>query len=176
MQEFQHKALDIVWSQAVWVLSILSVTQVGFCHMPCLQGTLGAQTALYECQGTVFLKYFYKRLCRHPDCVTLDSQPHSIIPGGYHFGFEKKSQKRPSKAGIGQTSHRHQGPKVGDFHGNCPAVTRLLLLLKTLRAESRNVRTTWPHLKEQKRGLRKPEPSGYSLTSCLACLLALKHL
>lgn len=95
MQGFQHKALDIVWSQVVWVLSILSVTQVGFCHMPCLQGTLGAQTVLNELQETVFLKYFYKRLCHHLDCVTLDSQPPRMIPGGYHFDFQKKSQKNP---------------------------------------------------------------------------------
>lgn len=93
MQGFQHKALDIVWSQVIWVLSILSVTQVGFCHLPCLQGTLGAQTVLNELQETVFLKFFYKRLCHHLDCVTLDSQPPRMIPGGYHFDFQKKSQK-----------------------------------------------------------------------------------
>ena len=163
-----------MWSQVVWVLSILSVTRVGFCHMPCLQGTVGAQTVLNELQETVVLKYFYKRLCQH--CVALDSQPPSIIPGGYHLDFEKKSPKRPSEAGPGQTSHRHQGPKVGHFLGNCPEVTSLVLLLKTLRTESRKLRATQTHLKGQKRCLRKPDPSGCSLSSCLTCLLALKHL
>lgn len=118
MKGFQHKALDIVWSQVVWVLCILSVTQVGFCHLPCLQGTLGAQNVLNELQETVFLKYFYKRLCHHLDCVTLDSQPPRMIPGGYHFDFQKKSQKSPhQKLALARQTTDTRGPRWVIFLG-----------------------------------------------------------